>query len=55
MYNVTVVESLDAFQGAIGFFPGTRVFFETMEEAYNWAKVPIEQGAIVVIEKDENE
>lgn len=55
MYNVTVVESLEAFQGAIGFFPGTKVFFETLEDAYNWAKVPIDQGAIVVIEKDENE
>ncbi len=55
MYNVKVVESLDAFKGAIGFFPGTNVFFETLEDAYDWAKVPIEQGAIVVIEKDQNE
>ena len=55
MYNVKVVESLKAFQGAIGFFPGTKVCFDTLEDAYNWAKVPIDQGAIVVIEKDENE
>lgn len=55
MYNVTVVESLEAFQGAIGFFPGTKVFFETLENAYNWAKIPIEQGSIVVIQKDEND
>lgn len=54
MYTVTVVESLNAFQSAIGFFPGTKVVFETLEEAYNWAKTPINQGSIVLIERDEN-
>lgn len=34
MYYVTVAESLDAFAGAIGFFPGTKVYFETLEDAY---------------------
>lgn len=55
MYTVTVVESLSAFQSAIGFFPGTKVFFETLEEAYAWAKTPIEQGSIVLIEREKND
>lgn len=52
MYTVTVVESLNAFQSNVGFFPGTKVSFPTLEEAYSWAKVPIEQGSIIVIDKD---
>ena len=36
------VELLNAFQGAVGFFLGTNVFFETLEDAYNRAKVSIE-------------
>ncbi len=55
MYNVTVVESLNAFVGKCGFFPGTKVKFETLEEAYQWAKVPIEQGSIVLFDTEDEE
>ena len=55
MYNVTVVESLNAFVGKCGFFPGAKVKFETLEEAYQWAKVPIEQGSIVLFDTEDEE
>ncbi len=37
------------------FFPGTKVYFETLEEAYKWAEVPIEQGSIVIFATDTEE
>ena len=55
MYNVTVVESLNALVGKCGFFPGTKVQFESLEEAYQWAKVPIEQGALVLFDTEVEE
>lgn len=51
MYELKIIESLDALGGAIGFFPGTRLNFDTLDEAYAWAKEPIEQNSIVIINK----
>ena len=44
MYNVLLYNDYDCFMSNDGDF--TRVTFDTLDEAYEWAKKAIEQGCI---------
>lgn len=46
MYNVILYDSIDEVDNQ---YAGTRVTFDTLNEAFKWAEPALEQGSAVII------